>query len=120
MKIKLSCDIKQKIDNHETITADTSNIKNIIEYAIKKLGDNADLNFIDVSKVTYMESLFEGSQFNGNISKWNVSNIEYMNCMFTDSKFNKDISKWNVSNVKYNKNIFGHCPIKDEYKPKFK
>ena len=40
--------------------------------------------------------------------------------MFKDSIFNKDISSWDVSNVSYNKDIFYNCPIKEEYKPKFK
>ena len=36
MKIKLSCDIKQKIDNHETITADTFEIS-MYTNSIKKV-----------------------------------------------------------------------------------
>ena len=34
--------------------------------------------------------------------------------------FNQDISDWNVSSVTDTKYIFELCPIKEEYKPKFK
>ena len=40
----------------------------------------------------------------------------FYNC----ESFNKDISKWDVSSVRYHLAIFYNCPIKDEYKPKFK
>ena len=35
-------------------------------------------------------------------------------------KFNQDISGWNVSNVTNTAFTFDGCPIKEEYKPKFK
>ena len=38
--------------------------------------------------------MFEGSQFNGDISNWNVSNVGWMDGMFYNSNFNGDISKW--------------------------
>ena len=74
-------------------------LKNIINQRIESEGNECDLNDIDTSNITDMSKLFEGSEFNGNISKWNVSNVENMRYMFTNSKFNGDISKWNVSNV---------------------
>jgi surface protein len=43
-----------------------------------------------------------------------------MSGMFWDSVFNGDISQWNVSNVTNMKEMFSNCPIKEEYKPKFK
>ena len=75
-------------------------LKNIIYETIKEQGPNCDLNFIDVSKITDMSFLFDGSKFNGDISKWNVSKVEYMDSMFAYSKFNGNISKWDVSGVK--------------------
>ena len=57
----------------------------------------------------------------GDISKWNVSNVTNMMYMFHGCRsFNQDISKWDVSNVEYYLSIFCNCPIKEEYKPKFK
>jgi surface protein len=39
-----------------------------------------------------MDSLFMGSEFNGDISMWDVSNVTNMDRMFMDSEFNGDIS----------------------------
>ena len=117
-------------------------LEKIIDDRISKEGANCDLNDIDTSLITNMTFLFCGSNFNGDISRWNVSNVEDMSYMFDHSNFNGDISKWNVSKVenmsymffrskfngdisnwKINKNcntwfIFDGCPIKEEYKPK--
>ena len=90
----LDDNIMSKIDNKENIIANDANIKDIIRYAINKLGNNADLNFIDVSNVTNMATLFNKINFIGDISKWDVSNVEYMHYMFANSNFNNDISNW--------------------------
>ena len=81
---------------------------------------NGDISQWDVSNVTNMESMFLDSMFNKDISKWNVSNVTNMAGMFWDSKFTSDISQWDVSNVTDKYKIFQGCPIKKEYKPKFK
>ena len=81
------------------IVVDDGNVYNIVESEIKRLGNKADLNHIDVSGVTDMWGLFNGSDFNGDISKWDVSKAEDMGAMFRNSKFNQDISNWDVSNV---------------------
>ena len=76
----------------------------------------------NVSEVTNMSSMFYGCKsFNQDISNWNVSKVTDMTCMFDRCKsFNQDISGWDVSKVKFKTYIFLNCPIKDEYKPKFK
>lgn len=123
----------------------TDELKKLIECCIKTLGNKCNLNWIDVSNINNMEGIFYNSSFNGNISKWDVSNVTDMSYMFQQSKFNQNISKWDVSNVTimdgmfmmagkfnqdiskwniakapYSKNIFSCCPIKEEYKPRFK
>ena len=123
----------------------TDELKKLIECCIKTLGNKCNLNWIDVSNITNMEGIFYNSTFNGNISKWDVSNVTDMSYMFQQSKFNQnisnwdvsnvtnmdgmfmmakkfnqDISKWNIAKAPYSKNIFSWCPIKEEYKPKFK
>ena len=57
--------------------------------------DDVEYSEIDVSKITDMSYLFEGTAFNGDISNWDVSNVTDMNDMFAN------------------------CPIKEKYKPKF-
>ena len=81
------------------IVANNENVYNIVRDEIKRLGNEADLNHIDVSGVTNMEGLFRKSKFNGDISKWDVGNVRGMMDMFCDSPFNGDISKWDVGNV---------------------
>jgi len=53
----------------------------------------------DLSNVTDMTNMFNGSSFNGDISEWDVSNVTNMSGMFNNSSFNGDISKWNTSSV---------------------
>src|SRR5690554_4327650 len=81
------------------IVVDDGNVYNIVRDEIKRLGNEADLNHIDVSGVTDVSHLFSYSYFNGDISKWDVSNVKNMYSMFYNSKFNQDISNWDVSNV---------------------
>ena len=99
-------------------------LREIIEKRIEEEGDEVDLNNIDVSNITNMSSLFEWTNFNGDISSWDVSNVRDMNRMFAGCEaFNQDISSWDFSNSKYRYNssdVFNNCPIENAYKPKFK
>ena len=74
-------------------------LKDIINKRIESEGNDCNLNDIDTSNITDMSYLFEYSDFNGDISRWNVSKVKNMKGMFYDSKFNSDISNWDVSNV---------------------
>lgn len=75
-------------------------LKELIAEAVAKNGPQCDLNYIDVSDVVNMRSLFKDSPFDGDISRWDVTNVIDMSFMFFESKFNGNISNWNVSNVK--------------------
>ena len=83
-----------------------------------------DISDWDVSNVTDMRYMFYGCdelESIEDISSWDVSKVTNISSMFYRcKKFNQDISSWNVSKVKYNSYMFDGCPIKDEYKPKFK
>ncbi|MEP0266150.1 BspA family leucine-rich repeat surface protein [Dokdonia sp.] len=88
----------------------------------------------DVTTVTNMVGVFEGTAFNRDINNWNVSNVSNMAFMFSDATafnqplndwgtrlgnvtdmtnmfegataFNQDISGWNVSNVQLMAGMF--------------
>ena len=88
----------------------------------KKLKSVVDISKWDVSSVTDMSYMFlDCTYFNQNISSWDVSSVTDMSCMFCNCLyFNQDISNWNMSKVMYRVAMFEGCPIKNEYKPKFK
>ena len=113
--------IIKKSNNYKYFPETNKELKDIIKQRIKQEGNKVNLNDIDVSKITDMSYLFEGTAFNGDISNWDVSNVKDMHGMFNGCKsFNQDISNWDVSNVKGTSDIFYNCPIKEKYKPIFK
>jgi len=103
------------------IVATDENIRRILHDEIKRLGSNADLNHIDVSKVTNMDNLFANAiymadfndystEFYGDVSEWNVSNAKTMAHMFErNKKFNCDLSNWDVHQVEDMTNMFYKC-----------
>ena len=104
---------------------DVSNVTNMSQMFFGCESFNQDLSKWDVSNVTDMSHVFFGcASFNQDLSSWDVSSVTRMSRMFSGChSFNKDISNWNVSNVMnwmYRMNMFDGCPIKEEYKPKFK
>ena len=107
-----------------------------IKEQLKIQGPDANLNIIDVSKITSMNYLFFNlnirnidisnwnmsrvrdmsgmfngcENFNSDLSKWDVSKVEDMYFMFYEcASFNSDLSKWNVSNVKDMAHMFYGC-----------
>ena len=78
---------------------------------------NGDISKWDVSSVTNMCGMFSNTNFNKDISKWDISNVNDMRWMFYGSKFNKDISNWKIKTICNKDEMFGNCPIKEEYKP---
>ena len=101
------------------IKATDDTIKKIVKDELDRLGHNADLNHIDVSQVTNMDSLFstdytdlgsECEDLNPDISMWDVSHVVDMRYMFFRCKnFNQDISHWDVRNVENMWGMFCEC-----------
>ena len=52
----------------------------------------------DVSSVTNMAGMFNGTPFNQPIGDWNVSSVTNMNYIFSGSPFNQDLGKWSIPN----------------------
>jgi surface protein len=111
--------LSTKVVKPTIIKATDETIKKIVKDELDRLGHDADLNHIDVSKVTNMNSLFScykddlGKKYkdlNPDISKWDVSNAENMQYMFYGNEnFNKDISGWDVSKVENMEWMFYFC-----------
>ena len=76
--------IKKKNNQYKYFPQTKKELRLIIENRIKDEGNEADLNEIDVSKITDMSALFEGTNFNGDISGWDVSNVINMRYMFAE------------------------------------
>ena len=96
---------------------DTSAIKNMRELFSKFKTFNGDISEWDVSNVTDMAGMFNGSDFDGDISKWDVSNVKDMTYMFRSSRFSGDISGWNVDKVEYFFPMFDYSRLSDDHKP---
>ena len=99
-----------KINKYNYQPKDKFELNDLIKKLLEERGLDADLNDIDISKITDMNFLFDKPSFskvnkydlcnfNGDISKWDVSNVKSMVGMFLESKFNGDISNWDVSKV---------------------
>ena len=89
-------------------------LASIIEYIVRNIDEEADLNWIDVTNIKNMSYLFQKSKFNGDISDWDVSNVEDMSYMFDQCAFDgtsSDISNWDVSNVDYMEGMFQYSPF---------
>ena len=90
----------------------TKELKQLVIRLIEERGNDADLNDIDTSLITNMDSLFQGlsEAINVDVSKWNVSNVTSMDGMFFNKKnFNCDLSEWDVSNVTDMNGMFMDC-----------
>ena len=107
----------------EVVKATNETIHEIVKQAIAELGNEADLNFIDVSEVTNMSHLFEMEEtksFNGDISRWDVGQVADMGRMFAYSQFNGDISRWDVNNVTIHDDFAFYSKLEKCHQPHFK
>ena len=98
-------------------------LRSIIEQELKRQGPDADLNFIDTSKITDMSYLFRRTYDNDfvadsvvfyirdiKIDQWDTPNVTNMYAMFSGQMhFNCDLSIWDVRNVEDMDFAFNHC-----------
>ena len=83
-------------------------------WEIQNHGPLCDLNYIDVSQLTSLQSIFMNTEFNGDISKWDVFNVANMSGLFLGSAFNGDISKWRPVSLKEAYEMFRDCPFEGD------
>lgn len=106
--------LSTKVAKPSTIKATNETIHNIVIDEIKRLGNDCDLNHIDVSGVTNLYhdhyALFEHTDFCGDVSKWQVGNCECFTGVFYDCpNFNCDLSSWDMSQAKIIASMFRGC-----------
>ncbi|MBR6908357.1 BspA family leucine-rich repeat surface protein, partial [bacterium] len=107
---KLKINSKSKINQYNYFPNTSLQLYNILKERLSK-DKNADLNDIDVSKITNMSNIFvKLDPHNINIENWDVSNVQNMEDMFYDcGNFNCDLSKWDVRNVINMGYMFFYC-----------
>ena len=93
------------------IKATRFDLRLILKDEIKRLGDDANLNHIDVSQITDLSDIFYCKEdFCGDISKWKTGNCKKFDSMFyCCQKFNCDLSDWDVSNGETFIGMFERC-----------
>lgn len=98
---------------------DKAELQQIISYIVYEIDPCANLNWLDVSKITNMNGLFHETPFNGNISDWDVSNVKDMSNMFDHciefTGINTNLSNWNVSQVEKMRAMFYTCSFNGIY-----
>ena len=117
--------IQEKLILNKTIKSykyhpkDRYELRKILEKRLAK-DKNANLNDIDVSKITDMAYLDKHTGYYGlfqnldphniNISEWDMSNCEDISYMFYNCRnFNCDLSKWNISKIEFMRFTFHMC-----------
>ena len=115
-KLKINKDSNNKPEYHYH----PEKLSELIELLIKlvnKRGSDADLNDVDVSRITDMSDLFHRVNHLSkykiqfiDISKWDVSNVEDFESMFERcSNFTSDLLRWDFSSAKNVNFMFLNC-----------
>ena len=105
--------LNNRQDKYEYHPKTEDELKNIIIELLKE--GQTDLNYIDISEITDMNSLFwminkRVTVKDIDISEWDVSNVTDMGAMFSGCyDFNSDLSRWNVSKVTDMSRMFVSC-----------
>jgi len=88
----------------------TWNVENVLSMNSMFAGSNmnGDLSKWKTSRVTDTSRMFSGAYtFNQNLSSWNTSRVTFMTQMFQNAiVFNGDVSQWNVGRVLYFDRMF--------------
>ena len=99
-----------KIKLYKEFPKDLDELREILKERLEK-DKNADLNDIDISKISNMGATFMYlDPHNIKIDLWDVSHVVDMTSMFAGCKnFNCDISRWDVKSSQSFNNMFYQC-----------
>ena len=120
-RLKINKDISPIKYNYHPNNFDE--LRSLLEKLIEERGQDANLNDIDVSKITSFGDYIKNGKYrdyygvfygldphNIKIDRWDVSNVENMDFTFDNCiNFNCDLSNWNVRNVNRMKYMFNGC-----------
>ena len=120
-KEELRNEIKIRLDRgqYNLNDIDTSKITDMnslfMQFSLYDLS-KLDISLWNTHNVTNMRSMFFGcTNFNSDLSKWDVSNVKTMMEMFCGcTNFNCDLSKWNVKKVKNMYYMFDDLGMKEK------
>ena len=112
--------LKESLFDDDLVTKDImcypktrSELIDCIKEQLKIQGPDANLNIIDVSKITNMSYVFytfKNQIKNIDISLWNVKNVTTFGHMFEDcTNFNCDLSKWDTRSASNTYGMFDGC-----------
>ena len=107
-KTDLLVNILEYIDDQSQQAPNIWNVSNIKDMSslFDGLNFDYDISAWDVSNVTNMYGMFQGSNFNHPIGSWDVSNVKNMASMFAETVFNHPIGSWDVHSVKDMNSMF--------------
>lgn len=77
-----------------TPTTDT-HLKNAVDLYIQHAEPYPPIGQWNVRHMMRMESIFEGKDFQEDISEWDVRNVTWMHHIFKNSTFNRSLTSWN-------------------------
>ena len=120
---KLTLNKDTKVFQYNYQPKDFNELRSLIEKLLKERGKDADLNDIDISKVTTFGNIIKTGKYKGysglfygldphniDISKWDVRNAEDMSYMFFGCEnFNCDLENWDVRNTEDMSWMFYNC-----------
>lgn len=72
-------------------------LRRLVLEEIAANGPECDLNHLDISEMVDISNTFEGTNFNGDVSRWNPDSAMDMRSLFTNCPFSGDLSLWDIN-----------------------
>lgn len=93
----------------DTWTANMSNIQSMFRFTPNF---NTSVNQFNITNVTFLTNVFEGSAYNQSLAGWNTANVRLMGFCFASSSFNNSsITGWNTASLESLLNTFANNTV---------